>query len=162
MDLTLQLRTMDRVLSHLVADPPNEVFDAIVEAVMGHAARQEMDEAVRLLETAMEANPFWLRGYLLLGTIHQHQENLDKASAVTENGLAACIKSLRLFASQEWLDTVERINGPAAHERTSRSADRFSRYEYIFRHRLALLQIGSGCFDDAIKQWAEIEDEHCA
>lgn len=162
LDLALRLRTMNRALDRIVPDPPSDVFDAIIQAVLDYAGRQEVEEAVRLLEATVESNAFWLRGYVLLGTMYQHQQHTEKAVATIERGLVTCVNSLRLFESKGWLDTVERINGPAAHERTARNADRLRRYEYIFRHRLALLQVGSGCFDDAIKQWAEIEGEHCA
>lgn len=162
MDLALRLRTINCALDRLVNDPLSEVFEEIVQTVVEQAARQELGEAAMLLEVAVESNPFWLRGYLLLGTIYQHQEDIEKAICTIKDGLATCINNLRLFESQEWLDTVEWINGPAVHHRLSQNADRMRRYEYIFRHRLALLQIGSGRFDDAIKQWDEIEDEHCA
>lgn len=32
----------------------------------------------------------------------------------------------------------------------------------MFRHRLAMLQIRCGSFDEAIEQWSTIEEEHCA
>jgi hypothetical protein len=32
----------------------------------------------------------------------------------------------------------------------------------MLRHRLAMLQIHRGCFDEAIEQWSAIEEEHCA
>lgn len=162
MPLALQLRTMNRALDRIVGEPHSDSFETITQAVVEQTEREDIVQAVQLLETTLESNPFWLRGYLLLGTVYQHAQQIGNAIATIQNGLTICTNSLRLFESKEWLGTVERINGPTAHDRTARNADRLRRYEYILRHRLALLQVGIGSFDDALKQWAEIEDEHCA
>ncbi len=153
---------MNRALDRIVADPHSDGFESITQVVLEQAEREEIVQAVQLLETTLDSNPFWLRGYLLLGTVYQHARQIDNAISTIENGLTICINSLRLFESKEWLGTVKRIVGHSVHDRTTQNAERLRRYEYILRHRLALLQVGVGSFDDAIKQWAEIEDEHCA
>lgn len=161
-ELATRLRTMNRVLHCIVPDSPNEAVDEAVEIVLKAVGRQEMTQAVTILEEVVNTNPFWLRGYLLLATIYQYVQNADQAIAITEKGLAACASGLRLFSAPKYVETVERINGPVVHSRIRNHAERLRRYERMFRHRLAMLQIRCGNLDEAIEQWSAIEEVHCA
>ena len=161
-ELVTRLRTMNRVLDCIVPDSRNEAVDEAIEIVLKAVGRQEMTQAVTILEEVVNTNPFWLRGYLLLATIYQYVQNADQAIATTEKGLAACASGLRLFSAPKWVEAVERINGPVAHGRMRNHAERLRRYECMFRHRLAMLQIRCGNLDEAIEQWSAIEEVHCA
>ncbi len=121
-----------------------------------------MTQAVTILEEVVNTNPFWLRGSLLLATIHQYVQETDQAIATTENGLAACARGLRQCSALKWVEAVERINGPVVHNCIQNHAERLRRYERMFRHRLAMLQIRCGNLDEAIEQWSALEEVHCA
>jgi hypothetical protein len=161
-ELATRLRTMNRVLDCIVPDSPTETVGEAIEIVLKAVGRQEMPQAVTILEEVVKTNPFWLRGYLLLATIYQYVQNADQAIATTEKGLAACASGLRLFSAPKWVETVERINRPVVTHRNRNHAERLRRYERMFRHRLAMLQIRCGNLDEAIKQWSAIEEVHCA
>jgi hypothetical protein len=161
-ELATRLRTMNRILDCIVPDSPIETIDEAIEIVVKAVGRQEMTQAVTILEEVVKTNPFWLRGYLLLATIYQYVQDADQAIATTENGLAACASALRLFSAPKWVETVERINGPVVHSRIQNHAERHRQYERMFRHRLAMLQIRCGNLDEAIEQWSAIEEVHCA
>ena len=161
-ELATRLRTMNRVLDCIAPDSPTEAVDEATEIVLKAVERQELTQAVTILEEVVNTNPFWLRGYLLLATIYQHVQNADQAIATTEKGLAVCASSLRLFSATKWVETVERINGPVVHSRVRNHAERLRRYERMFRHRLAMLQIRCGNLDEAIEQWSALEEVHCA
>jgi hypothetical protein len=161
-ELATRLRTMNRVLDCIVPDSPTEAVDEAIEIVLKAVGRQEMTQAVTILEEVVKTNPFWLRGYLLLATIYQYVQDADQAIATTEKGLAACASGLRLFSASKWVEAVERINGLVVHSRIRNHAERLRRYEHMFRHRLAMLQIRCGNLDQAIEQWSTIEEVHCA
>jgi hypothetical protein len=161
-ELVTRLRTMNRVLDCIVPDSPTEVVDEAITIVLKAVGRQEMTQAVTILEEGMNTNPYWLRGYLLLATIYQYVQNADRAIATTEKGLAACASGLRLCSAAKWLEPVGRIKGPVVHSRMRNNAERFRRYESMFRHRLVMLQIRCGNLDEAIEQWSAIEEVHCA
>jgi hypothetical protein len=161
-ELVTRLRTMNRVLDRIVPDSPIEAIDEAIEIVLKAVGRQEMTQAVTILEEVVKTNPFWLRGYLLLATIYQYVQDADHAIATTENGLAACAGGLRLFSAPKWVETVERITGPVVHSRIQNHAERLRQYERMFRHRLAMLQIRCGNLDEAIEQWSAIEEVHRA
>ena len=161
-ELATRLRTMNRVLDCIVPDSPTEAIDEAIEIMLKAVGRQEVTQAVTILEEVVNTNPFWLRGYLLLATIYQYVQNADRAIATTEKGLAACASSLRLFSAPKWVEPVERINASVVHSRTRNHAERFRQYERMFRHRLAMLQIRCGNLDEAIEQWSAIEEVHCA
>lgn len=105
-ELATRLRTMNRVLDCIVPDSPTEAVDEAIEIVLKAVGRQEMTQAVTILEEVVNTNPFWLRGYLLLATIYQYVQNPDQAIATTEKGLAACASSLAcsvpLSGSKRW------------------------------------------------------------
>jgi hypothetical protein len=161
-DLVTRLWTMSRVLDSLVPESPSALLEAAVEAAFEAVGRRELSKAMMLLEEGVQANPFWLRGYLLLATIYEHAQKSEPAIATIEQGLAMCASGLRLFGAQGWGETLERINGPVAHRRIRNHLERLRRYERMFRHRLVMLQIRCGSFDEAIAQWSAIEEEHCA
>lgn len=161
-ELATRLRTMNRILDCIVPDSPIEAIDEAIEIVLKAVGRQEMTQAVTILEEVVKTNPFWLRGYLLLATIYQYVQDADQAIATTENGLAACASGLRLFSAPKWVETVERISGPVVHSRIQNQAERLRQYERMFRHRLAMLQIRCGNLDEAIEQWSAIKEVHRA
>ena len=161
-ELATRLRTMNRILDCIVPDPPTEAVDDAIEIVLKAVGRQEMTQAVTILEEVVNTNPFWLRGYLLLATIYQYVQYADQAIVTIEKGLAICVSGLRLFSAPKWIEAVERINGPVVHNRIRNHAERLRRYERMFRHRLAMLQIRCGNLDEAIEQWSAIEEVHCA
>jgi hypothetical protein len=161
-ELATRLRTMNRVLDCIVPDSPTEAVNEAIEIALKAVGRQEMTQAITILEEVVNTNPFWLRGYLLLATIYQYVQNADQAIATTEKGLAACASGLRLFSAPKWVETVERINGPVVHSRIRNHAERLRRYERMFRHRLAMLQIRCGNLDEAIEKWSTIDEVHCA
>lgn len=68
-ELATRLRTMNRVLACIVPDFPTEAVDEAIEIVLKAIERQEMTQAVTILEVVVNTNPYWLRGYLLLATI---------------------------------------------------------------------------------------------
>lgn len=161
-ELATRLQTMNRVLDCIVPDFPTEVVDEAIEFVLIAVGRQETTQAVTILEEVVNTNPFWLRGYLLLATIYQYAQNTDQAIVITEKGLTACVSGLRLLSAPKWVEAVERINGPVVHSSIRNHAERLRRYERMFRHRLAMLQIRCGNLDEAIEQWSAIEEVHCA
>lgn len=161
-ELATRLQTMNRVLDCIVPDFPTEAVDEAIEFVLTAVGRQEMTQAVTILEEVVNTNPFWLRGYLLLATIYQYTQNTDQAIVTTEKGITACVSGLRLFSAPKWVGALERINGPVVHSRIRNHAERLRRYERMFRHRLAMLQIRYGNLDEAIEQWSAVEEMHCA
>lgn len=161
-ELATRLRTMNRVLDCIVPDPPAEVVDEAIKIVLKAVGRQEMTHAVTILEEVMNTSPYWLRGYLLLATIYQYVQNADQAIATTEKGLAACASGLRQFSAPTWIDAVARLKEPVVHHRIRHHPERLRRYERMFRHRLAMLQIHCGNLDEAIEQWSALEEVHRA
>ena len=89
-ELATRLRTMNRILDCIVPDPPTKVGDEATTIVLNAVGRQEMTQAVTILEEVMNTNPYWLRGYLLLAAIYQYVQGADQAIATTEKGLAGC------------------------------------------------------------------------
>jgi len=69
-ELATRLRTMNRVLDCIVPDSPTEAVVESIEIVLKAVGRQEMTQAVTILEEVVNTNPFWLRGYLLLATVY--------------------------------------------------------------------------------------------
>jgi hypothetical protein len=161
-ELATRLRTMNRVLDCIVPDSPTEVVDEAIKIVLKAVGRQEMTQAVTILEEVVNTNPYWLRGYLLLATIYQYVQDADQAIATTEKGPAACACGLRLFSAPKWVEALERIKGLVVHSRIRNHAERLRRYERMFRHRLAMLQIHCGNLDEAFEQWSAIEEVHRA
>jgi hypothetical protein len=161
-ELATRLRTMNRILDCIVPDPPTKVSDEATTIVLKAVGRQEMTQAVTILEEVMNTDPYWLRGYLLLATIYQYVQSPDQAIATTEKGLAVCASCLRQLSAPQWIAAVGRIKGPIVHRRIRNHTERLRRYERMFRHRLALLQIRSGHLGEAIEQWSAIEEVHRA
>jgi hypothetical protein len=157
-----RLQAMNRALDRMVPESPHESFGGTIAVMLEAVAQQEMTKASTTLEEAVQANPFWLRGYLLLAAVYESAEQSTQAIASIERGLDRCAQGLRLYRAPRWVRMVEQINGPVAHERIRRNLERFKRYDRIFRHRMAMMQIRCGSFDEAIEQWAAIDDEHCA
>src|SRR5207247_7824778 len=115
--LAVGLRTSRRVFVRIVPGSTTESVEAAIEIMLEAVARREVGKAVVALEDVVGANPFWLRGYLLLATIYQHFQNADQAIATTEKGLAACASDLRQCGALKWVEAVGPINGPAVHNR---------------------------------------------
>ena len=161
-ELGTRLRTINRVLDCIVPDPQTEVIDESTTIVLKAVGRQEMTQAVTILEEAMNTDPNWLRGSLMLATMYQYVQNADQAIATTEKGLAACASCLRQLSAPQWIAAVGRIKGPIVHRRIRNHTERLGRYERMFRHRLALLQIRCGHLAEAIEQWSAIEEVHRA
>ena len=161
-DLATRLRTMSRVLDSLVPESSSALLDTAVQKALEAVGRCELTEAMTLLEEGVQANPFWLRGYLLLATIYEHAQKSEPAISTIEEGLIICASGLRLLGAQGWGETLEQINGPAVHRRIRNHLERLRRYERMFRYRLAMLQVRCGSFDKAIEQWSSLEEEHCA
>ena len=99
-ELATRLWTMNRVRHCIVPDSLTEAFDEAVEIVLKAVERQEMTQAVTILEEVVNTSPCWLRGYLLLATIYQYVQNTDQAIATTEKGLAACASGLLFSVHQ--------------------------------------------------------------
>jgi len=123
MKLATRLQTMNRVLDCMVPDSPTEAVGETIAIVLNAVGRQELTQAVTILEEVVNTNPFWLRGYLFLATVYQYVQNSDQAIATTEKGLAACTSGLRLFSAPKWVETVERIKGPVVHRRIRNHAE---------------------------------------
>jgi hypothetical protein len=157
-----RLRTINRVLDRIVPEFPGEAAEEAIEIMLRTVARGELAQAAMVLENVIQANPFWLRGYLLLATIYQYGHHTEHAITAIEKGLAMCTRGLRLFRARGWVATVKRITGPVVRSRISNNTERLTRYEVMFRYRLAMLRIHCGCFDEALEHWAAREDEHCA
>ena len=161
-ELVTRLRTMSRVLDILVPESTSAALEEAGEAALEAVGRRELAEAIILLEEGVQANPFWLRGYLFLATIYEYAQKVELAIATIDQGLAMCACGLRLFSAQRKPETPEPINGPPAHRRMWNHVDRLRQYERMFRHRLVMLQIHCGRFDEAIEQWSAVEEVHCA
>lgn len=164
-ELSARLWMMNRVLDCIVPDPPTEVVNEVTIIVLRAVGRQEVTQAVTVLEEEMDTNPYWLRGYLLLATIYQYALTADQAIATTEKGLAVCTDGLRLFSVPTGVESSEQFKGPVVHSRIRYRAERLKRlrrYERMFRYRLAMLQIRCGNLDEAIEQWSAIEKVPCA
>lgn len=159
-DLETRLRTMNRVLARLVPEFPDPTLEETVETALAAIGRRELSDAMMLFEEGVQANPFWLRVYLLLATIYDHAQKTELAISTLEQGLVMCASGFRLFSAQGWGETLERINGPVARTRIRNHLERLRQYERMFRHRLAMLQIRCGSVDEAIEQWSIIEEEH--
>jgi hypothetical protein len=69
-ELATRLRTINRVLDCIVPDPPTEVVDESTTIVLKAVGREEMTQAVTILEEVMNTDPYWLRGSLMLATIY--------------------------------------------------------------------------------------------
>ena len=160
-DLETRLRTMNRVLDRLVPESPDPTLEETVETALAAIGRRELSNAMMLFEQGVQANPFWLRVYLLLATIYDHAQKTELAIATLQQGLVMCASGFRLFSAQGWGETLERINGPVAHRRIRNHLNRLRQYERMFRYRLAMLQIRCGSFDEAITQWSAMEEEPC-
>ncbi len=161
-DLATRLRTMRRVLDILVPESTSAASEEAGEAALEAVGRRELAESIVLLEAGVQANPFWLRGYLFLATIYEYAQKAESAITTIEQGLAMCASGLRLFSAQRGAETPERINGPVVHRRMWNHGERLRQYERMFRHRMAILQIHCGRFDEAIAHWSAIEEVHCA
>jgi predicted Zn-dependent protease len=161
-ELVTRLRVMNRVLDCIVPDPPTEVVDEVLTIVLSAVGRRKMTQAVAILEEVVNSNPCWLRGYLLLATIYQCTQNTEQAIAAAEEGLAACAMGLRLCSAPKRVESVKRVKGPVVQSRIQSHVERLGRYERMFRHRLAMLQIHYGSLDEAIEQWSAIEKVPCA
>ena len=146
----------------IIPESPSTVLDEAVTRTLDAVQRRELVEGIMLLEKKVQVHQFWLRGYLLLATIYEHSQKAEQAIATIEQGLAICVSSIRLILVRGGRETPEQIsNQQAAHINIRNRLERLRRYERVFRHRLAMLQIHCGCFDDAIEQWSAIEEEHC-
>ena len=160
-ELIDRLRTMNRVLDRIVPDSPDHTFEKTIEITLEAVAHQKISEAAEILEHALRADKSWLRGYLLLATIYQCTEQFTQAITTLGRGLNICANGFRLLSAPRWVAIVGGLNGPLVHKRLRRNAERFKRYEQIFRHRMVILQIHAGRLDDAIEQWIALEGEHC-
>ena len=160
-DLVNRLGTMRKVLDILVPESTSAAAEEAGDAALEAVGRRELTESIMLLEEGVQANPFWLRGYLFLATIYEYTQKAESAITTMEQGLAMCTSGLRLFSAQRGAETPERINGPVVHRRIWNQGERLRQYERMFRHRLAMLQIHCGRFDEAIAQWSAIEEVHC-
>ena len=56
-ELVTRLRTMNRVLDYIVPDFPTEVVDEAIKIVLKAVGRQELTQAVTILEEGMKTNP---------------------------------------------------------------------------------------------------------
>lgn len=89
-DLATRLRTMRRVLDILVPESTSAASEEAGEVALEAVGRRELDESIVLLEEGVQANPFWLRGYLFLATIYGiraesrvgHHDNRTRAGHV--------------------------------------------------------------------------------
>lgn len=160
-ELAIRLRIINRVLDRIVPEFPEETAEEAIQIMLKTVARGEMAQAAMAVENVLRANPFWLRGYLLLATIYEDAQKIEGAITIMEKGLAMCANGFRLFRAREWLKTVNRINGPIVHTRIRNNVERLRRYRHMFHHRLAMLRIHCGCFDEALDHWSAIEGEHC-
>lgn len=156
-DLATRLSGMNRTLDRLVGDEPNRVLHEALDAAMERIAMADMEKATAVLEAAVQANPCWLRGYLLLATIYEYEHKADLASASIERGLAVCVRSSSTLRLQQWGERVGQITGSIVRDRIIRNLQRLARYDRIFRDRLAMIQIRRGWLDEAIAQWAAVE-----
>jgi len=98
-EMATRLRAMNRVLDCIVPDSPTDDFDEAIEIVLKAVGRQEMTQAVTILEEVVNGNPFWLRGCLFLATIYEYTQKAEPAIATIEQGLAMCASGLRLFSA---------------------------------------------------------------
>jgi len=158
-ELTYRLRAMNRIVDRIVPNSHDQAFDEVVEVMLEAATQRKFSDAAAILEDALQANTSWLRGYLLLATIYQSTEQFIRAITTLRQGLNICIKGSRLFSLAKWAAMMDCLNGPHVHERVRRSAERFKRYEQIFRHRMAMVQTHTGDFDDALENWVALVGE---
>jgi hypothetical protein len=63
---------------------------------------------------------------------------------------------------QRWGERVGSITGPIARDRIIRNIQRLTRYERIFKQHLAMIQIRRGGWDEAVEQWAAVEEGYDA
>jgi predicted O-linked N-acetylglucosamine transferase (SPINDLY family) len=147
----------NRTLDCLVGDESNSTLQEAFDTAMERVALGDTKEAAAVLEAAAQANPFWLRGYLLLATIYEYEHKGDLAASSIERGLAVCSRSSSTLRLQRWGERVGHITGPIARDRIIRNIQRLTRYEHIFRQHLAMIQIRRGCRDEAAEQWAAVE-----
>jgi hypothetical protein len=161
-DLTTRLSGTNRTLDCLVGNESNPTLREVLDAAMERIARADMEAAAAVFEAAIQANPFWLRGYVLLATIHEYEHKGDLAAASIERGLAVCARSSSTLRLQRWGERVGSITGPIARDRIIRNIQRLTRYERIFKQHLAMIQIRRGCWDEAVEQWAAVEEGYDA
>ncbi|MGE3151135.1 MAG: tetratricopeptide repeat protein [Nitrospiraceae bacterium] len=161
-DLATRLGGMNRTLDRLVGNESSRTLQEALDAAMGRIVLGDTNQAAAVLEAAVQANPSWLRGYLLLATIYEYEHKADLAATYIEQGLAVCARSSSTLRLQRWGERVGSITGPLARDRIIQNAQRLTRYERIFKQRLAMIQIRRGCWDEAFAQWEAIEGEHDA
>jgi hypothetical protein len=71
-DLVNRLGTMRKVLDILVPESTSADSEEAGEAALEGVGRRELTESIMLLEEGVQANPFWLRGYLFFATIYEY------------------------------------------------------------------------------------------
>lgn len=156
-DLAARLSGTNRSLDCLVGSEPNRTLQEVLDAAMERIAMADTEEAASVLEAAVQANPCWLRGYVLLATIYEYDRKADLAADSIERGLAVCRRRSSTLRLQQWGERVGSITGSIARDRIIRNIQRLTRYERIFREHLAMIQIRRGCLDEAIQQWSGVE-----
>ncbi len=163
-DLAARLRRLMEILDVIL--PEAEEHRAAVQRSSGlafeHIARNNLDPAISLLGKLLKQHPLWLRGYLLLATIYEGTQAIQQAIAVIENGINMCRASVRLLAMPGRSLPMSGTLGHDVRSRNLRRAARGLRYEQILRHRLALLLVRAGRFEEALQCWTELEGLHCA
>lgn len=159
-NLATRLSGTNRSLDCLVGNESNRTLQEVLDAAMERIATADTEEAAAVLEAAVQANPFWLRGYVLLATIYEYDRKADLAADSIERGLAVCRRRSSTLRLQQRGERVGAITGPIARERIIRNIQHLTRYERIFREHLAMIQIRRGCLDDTIEQWAAVEGRH--
>lgn len=127
-----------------------------------HIARNDIAQAVSLLGNTLRKNPLWLRGYLLLATIYEEMRDTKKAIMLLENGINVCRGSLRSLAMQSCSLSMSEMFSRGIRSRILHRAAHVSRSEQMLRHRLTLVLVQAGHFEEALQCWTELEDRRCA
>lgn len=161
-ELATRLHRVNDILDRILPDDKSRDVEKQLNVVLEHIARNETVQGTAVLEDLVNANPSWLRGYLLLATVYEDRQATGKAINALESGLNGCKSGLRLLANQGWRALDKRISGRVIQDRVRRRTERFTQYEKMFRHRLAVIQIRRGHFDEAIECWAALENVPCA
>jgi hypothetical protein len=130
---------MNLLLDCVVPDPPTEIVDAAITDLLRAVGRQEMTQAVTILEEVVNSNSYWLRGYLLLVTVYQYVQNEEQAIITAEKGLAVCAIGLRLCNASKGIESLGQIKVLVVQRCIRTPVEQFRRYERIFRHQLATL-----------------------
>ena len=128
-DLVTRMRTMSRVLESLRPESPSAVEEA-VEVALEVVGRGELADAIVLLEKGVQANPFWLRGYMLLATIYEYVKKAELAVATRAGHVC---RQPSPVPSEGWGEMLERVNGPVVHNRIRNTTEQLRQYERMLR-----------------------------